>query len=180
MKSLTLLRHAKSSWDDPVANDFDRPLNERGRRAARAIGREMRARQLEYDLVVASPAARVVETLRDVADGYGRPFNLHLDERVYLAPAGLLLELVRQADDSLERLMLVGHNPGLERLALLLTHGHDGRLRMRLREKYPTGALAEISLPVEHWDEAEQGIGTLQRFVRPRDLDPSLGPDQQS
>jgi phosphohistidine phosphatase len=180
MKSLTLLRHAKSSWDDPIARDFDRPLNKRGRRAALAIGREMRARRLRFDLVLASPAARVVETLRDVAEGYGQPFDLQLDERVYLASAELLLDLVRHADDSRRRLMLVGHNPGLERLALLLTHGHDGKLRTLLREKYPTGALAEISLPIDHWDEVGPGIGTLRRYIRPRDLDSSLGPDRES
>jgi phosphohistidine phosphatase len=180
MKTLTLLRHAKSSWDDPVARDFDRPLNKRGRRAARAVGREMREQKLEFDLVIASPAARVVETLEDVAEGYGREFKLKLDERIYLASPEVLLDLIRHADDNLERLMLVGHNPGLERLALLLTHGHDGDLRLQLREKYPTGSLAEIALPIDHWDEAGQGSGTLKRFIRPRDLDPSLGPDETS
>jgi phosphohistidine phosphatase len=180
MKTLTLLRHAKSSWDDPIARDFDRPLNKRGRRAARAIGREMRAQQLAFDLVIASPATRVVETLGDVEDGYGRAFRLALDERIYLASPEILLDIVRHADDAHERVMLVGHNPGLERLALLLTQGHDGDLRTQLREKYPTGALAEISLPIDHWEESRQGIGTLNRFVRPRDLDPSLGPDQEN
>jgi phosphohistidine phosphatase len=180
MKTLTLLRHAKSSWDDPIARDFDRPLNKRGRRAARAIGQAMRSQRLTFDLVIASPAMRVVETLHDVADGYGRPFNLTFDEQIYLASPEALLDLVRHADDTLERLMLVGHNPGLERLALLLTDEHDGDLRTQLREKYPTGALAEISLPIDHWQDIEQGIGMLTRFIRPRDLDPSLGPDQES
>jgi phosphohistidine phosphatase len=73
MKILTLLRHAKSGWDDPVARDFDRPLNPRGRRAARTIGREMKAQGLAFDLVMASPARRVIETLEEVAAAYGAP-----------------------------------------------------------------------------------------------------------
>jgi len=178
MKTLTLLRHAKSAWDDPIERDFDRPLNKKGRRAARTVGREMRNRNLAFDLVLASPAARVVETLQDVEAGYGQSFDLHFDERIYLATAESLLELVRGTGDQAAALLLVGHNPGLERLALLLTRGHDGELRILLEEKYPTGALAEISLPVERWSDVTEGSGTLERFIRPRDLDPELGPDQ--
>jgi phosphohistidine phosphatase len=180
MKTLVLLRHAKSAWDDPIKRDFERPLNKRGRRAARAVGREMRAQHLAVDLVIASPAIRVVETLEDVEAGYGHDLNPHYDERIYLAAAGALLELVRQADDDADALMLVGHNPGLEQLALLLTQDQDGGLRVLMAEKYPTGALAEIALPIGHWREATQGIGTLLRFIRPRDLDPTLGPDADS
>jgi phosphohistidine phosphatase len=180
MKRLTLLRHAKSAWDDPIKSDFDRPLNKRGRRAALAVGREMRARGLTFDLVLASPAARVVETLDEVAIGYGRSFNLRFDERIYLAGTEALVELIRQTGDQTGSLMLVGHNPGLERLALQLTREQDGGLRPLLQEKYPTGALAEIALPVAHWRETAPGVGRLERFIRPRDLDPELGPDEDS
>lgn len=178
MKTLTLLRHAKSAWDDPVARDFDRPLNRRGRRAAKTIGREMRAQGLIFDAVIASPAVRVMETLADVAEGYGRQLEPHYDKRVYLATADTLLDLVHEADDGAERLLIVGHNPGLERLAMLLTDGEG--LRTELAIKYPTATVAEISLPVEHWREVREGIGTLDRFIRPRDLDPELGPDEDT
>ena len=177
MKTLILLRHAKSAWDDSSLRDFERPLNKRGRRAARTIGREMRSQGLAFDAVLASPAARVVETLADVSEGYGAPIAAAYDERVYLATAATLLELVRKANDKADRLLLVGHNPGLETLALLLTreHGENG-LRRELAGKYPTAALAEIALPVEHWRDVEAGGGELSRFIRPRDLDPELGP----
>ncbi|WP_129791649.1 histidine phosphatase family protein [Sphingosinicella sp. CPCC 101087] len=179
MKTLTLLRHAKSGWDDPALRDFDRPLNKRGRRAARTIGREMRARGLAFDAIVASPAARVVETLADVAHGYGGPIDPEFDPRVYLASAATLLELVREANDSADRLLLVGHNPGLEMLALLLTEAEPSNgLRRDLAEKYPTATLAEIALPVDHWNEVEAGSGRLSRFIRPRDVDPELGPEE--
>lgn len=178
MKTLTLLRHAKSAWDDPVARDFDRPLNKRGRRAAKTIGREMRTQNLVFDSVIASPAVRVVETLADVADGYGHAFDPRYDKRIYLATADTLLDLIHEADDGAERLLIVGHNPGLERLAMLLTSGEG--LRTELAIKYPTATVAEITLPVEQWREAREGIGTLVRFIRPRDLDPELGPDEDT
>lgn len=178
MKTLTLLRHAKSTWDDPVARDFDRPLNKRGRKAAQTIGREMRAQGLEFDRIIASPAARVRETLEEVAKGYGRSLDPSFEERIYLAAPETLLEVVREAPDSAQRLLIVGHNPGLEGLALLLTSG--GGLREELQTKYPTATVAEISLPAESWRDVSEGVGTIGRFIRPRDLDPELGPDEDS
>jgi len=167
MKTLTLLRHAKSGWDDPSLTDFERPLNARGREAARAMGGEMRALGLAFDRVVASPAARVTETLDGLAESYG-PLDPVYDERVYLASAETLLALVRATGDSCASLLVVGHNPGMERLALLLSS--PGPLREEIAAKYPTGALAEIAFPVDHWRDVGPGSGTLERFLRPRDL----------
>jgi phosphohistidine phosphatase len=178
MKTLTLLRHAKSTWDDPVARDFDRPLNRRGHKAARAVGLEMRALGLRFDRVVASPAARVIETLAGVAEGYGEALEPELEPRIYLATVDTLLELVRAGEDEVDRLLLVGHSPGLEGLALLLAG--ENPLRDELAVKYPTGTLAEIALPVVSWRDVRPGIGRIDRFIRPRDLDPELGPDRDS
>ena len=179
MKTLTLLRHAKSTWDDPVARDFDRPLNRRGRRAAQTIGREMRALGLEFDQVIASPAVRVMETLDEVSNGYGRDLKPSFDKRVYLASVESLLDIVRETDEGAERLLIVGHNPGMEGLALSLS-AEENALRAELALKYPTATLAEIALPVDHWSDVREGAGTLIRFIRPRDLDPELGPDEDS
>ncbi len=178
MKTLTLLRHAKSTWDDPVARDFDRPLNRRGRQAARTIGREMRSRNLVFDEVLASPAVRVMETLADVRESYGGGIEPRYDKRIYLASAATLLDLIHAAGDCVERLLIVGHNPGLEQLVLLLAE--EGPLRSEAAVKYPTATLAEITLPVERWSDVKEGTGTLVRFIRPRDLDPELGPDEDS
>jgi len=175
MRTLTLLRHAKSGWDAPVARDFDRPLNARGRKAARAMGREMRRLGLGFDLVLASPAVRVTETLTEVAQGYGAAVDTRFDESIYLAPVDVLLALVRGADDKGTRLLLVGHNPGMEQLALLLAGA--GPLRDEIAAKYPTGALAEIGFEVPHWRDVAPGSGLLARFVRPRELAEGLGPD---
>jgi phosphohistidine phosphatase len=177
MKVLTLLRHAKSTWDDPVARDFDRPLNGKGRRAARALGQEMRARGLAFDAVIASPAVRVTETLRDVGDGYGHDLEPQQDADLYLASAATLLERVQRVDDAVGRLLLVAHNPGLEQLVLLLAGSDESGLRGEAEVKYPTATLAEIRIETEHWADVAEGSGTLTRFIRPRDLDPELGPD---
>lgn len=169
MKTLTLLRHAKSGWDDPSLSDFERPLNARGHVAARAMGREMRALGLAGDRIVASPAARVTETIDGLAESYG-PLAPVYDERIYLASLDTLLDIVRATDDAHHTLLLVGHNPGMERLALLLSRG--GPLHDEVALKYPTGALAEISFPVDHWRDVAESGGTLERFLRPRDLSP--------
>lgn len=178
MKRLTLLRHAKSTWDDPVARDFDRPLNRRGRRAARTMGLEMKRLELRFDKVIASSAARVVETLAELAQAYGDGLAPELHRNIYLAPPETLLECVRATPETIQSLLVVGHNPGLESLTLLLTAKESGTLREQAEVKYPTAALAEISLPVEHWREVKRGEGKLERFIRPRDLDPELGPDE--
>jgi phosphohistidine phosphatase len=175
MKTLTLLRHAKSGWDDPVARDFDRPLNPRGRRAARVVGERMKAEGLGFDLVLASPAQRAVETLEEVEAAFG-PLNASYEKRIYLASTETLLDIVHEADDAAERLLLVGHNPGFERLTVVLTRA--GALRREVEIKYPTGTLAEIRFKVDHWRDVSCGAGELARFIRPRDLDRELGPEE--
>lgn len=178
MKILTLLRHAKSGWDDPVSRDFDRPLNPRGRRAARTVGAEMKALGLTFGRALASPARRVVETLEEVEAEFG-PLRPVYDQRLYLASVPTLLEIVHGAPDAVERLLLVGHNPGLEEIALRLSRYDEAGLRGEVEVKYPTGTVAEIGLPVEHWSQVKEGMGRILRFIRPRDLDPELGPDSE-
>ena len=171
MKSLTLLRHAKSSWADPGTDDFDRPLNARGLEAARAIGAEMRKLGLAFDAIITSPAARAVETLAEASHGYGAPLTGEEDGCVYLAPKALLLEIIRATDDKVGSLLLVGHNPGFELLAASLTEGDDSPERAAMAGKYPTGALAEIAFDIAHWQDVAPGTGRLVRFIRPRDLE---------
>ncbi|HEY0311785.1 MAG TPA: histidine phosphatase family protein [Allosphingosinicella sp.] len=173
MKVLTLLRHAKSGWDDPVLRDFDRPLNPRGRRAARTVTREIRRLGLGFDRVLASPARRVIETLEEV--GQSVPLAPDYDQRLYLASSEALLELARGTKDGVDRLLLVAHNPGLEELALRLSGA--GELRDELALKYPTATLAELEFDVASWRQVRDGGAILTRFIRPRDLDPALGPE---
>lgn len=169
MKTLFVLRHAKSSWDAPGQRDADRPLNTRGRAAAAAIGRALRDRDFAVDAILASTARRVVETLDGIAQAFGRPLDVTFDETFYHASAGHLLRRIRAADSAVGRLLLVGHNPGLQQLVLDLAG--PGGLRDAVAAKFPTGALAELHLPVERWAEVGAGAAQLVGLTTPRDLE---------
>ena len=169
MKTLTLLRHAKSEQDSP-AGDFGRSLNDRGRADSRRMGTEIRDLGLSFDLILASPAKRVVETLDALADSHDQKLSPRFDRRLYAATPEMLLDIVRSTEDRVDRLLIVGHNPGLERLAIGMTDGDRGQLRQRLLTKFPTGALAEMSLPIDCWREAGTASASISRFVQPRDL----------
>ena len=156
MKSLTLFRHAKTERESDTGRDFDRQLNDRGRADAPRVGEEIRKLGLEYDLILSSPAARAAQSaeLAGLSPRY--------DERIYDASSGELLALVQAVDDSVDRLMLVGHNPGFERLASRL-HGQEVEM--------PTGSLIEMALPIDGWKDAGSGGGRLVRFLKPKELD---------
>jgi phosphohistidine phosphatase len=179
MKTLTLLRHAKSSWDDPVARDFDRPLNAKGQRAAVTVGRHLRSEAMRFDHVVASPAVRIVETVEQVEQGYGGALAPAWDRRIYLASAASLLDVVHELPAGAESALLIGHNPGLEDLILMLIPDRAGdALRDSVEEKFPTAALAVMTFDIDDWHAVRADGGTLVRFTRPRDLDPALGPNR--
>ncbi|KQN92403.1 phosphohistidine phosphatase [Sphingomonas sp. Leaf231] len=177
MKTLTLLRHAKSGWDDPVARDYDRPLNLKGRRAAAAMGRHVQSLGLDFDRVIASPAARVQETVTEVEGGLARALSPEWDRRLYLASAATLLDVVHETGGDTRSLLLIGHNPGLEELTMLLVPDDAGGLREAVAQKYPTATLAEMTFDTDDWRDVATGRATLRRFIRPRDVDPTLGPD---
>lgn len=166
MKTLFLLRHAKSDYP-PGVRDLERPLNARGRAAAVKMGEELRRLGLAADHILASTAARVVETLSLVSDGYGGRMPVDYREALYLASPETILSLIAQSDDADQRLLLVGHNPGVQQLALQL--GVAGAARDSITAKYPTGALTEIALPIDRWADIEDP-GSIVRFIRPRDL----------
>jgi phosphohistidine phosphatase len=168
MKTLYLLRHAKSSWKEPL-DDRDRPLSPRGRRAAPAMAEYMKAEGLVPDRVLCSPAVRARATWAGMAPVLGSiPVSYHAV--IYDAGSVGLLDLIHGVDDGQVSLLLVGHNPAIEELASRLVGRGPDELRDRLRRKYPTAALAALDLPVDHWREAAWGAATLVRFVRPKDL----------
>jgi phosphohistidine phosphatase len=162
MKSLIVLRHAKSSWTDPELTDQERPLKKRGRKASVLIGDFLRDQRLKPDLVLCSTARRAVETVELVLETAGFDVETKYDDRLYLATPTLCVEVVAEVDSRKKRVLLVGHNPGLEDLLNRLTG---------VRELMPTAALAEISCPVEKWSGlATKRDCTLERLVRPREL----------
>jgi phosphohistidine phosphatase len=167
VRRLHLLRHAKSSWDDATLDDRDRPLAPRGRRAATRIARWARKHDVRPQLVVSSDALRARETLERVLAGLGEP-DVRIENALYGARAETLLERVRALPDEVEEAMLVGHNPGLADLLLLLAG--PGKLRERAEAKVPTGALATLEADVARWAELEPGGARLVAFVVPREL----------
>jgi phosphohistidine phosphatase len=172
MKRLTVLRHAKSSWAEPGIDDFNRPLNERGWEAARRMGKELKHRKASFDFALASPAARVRETIDGLTETFGEPkFAIRFEPRIYLASAEMLLEIVRETAADVEDLLLIGHSPAMERLAVELSRDDKDGLRARIAEKFPTAALAMIELPVADWAEVEPGKGKVVELILPKELD---------
>jgi phosphohistidine phosphatase len=163
---LYLLRHAKSSWTDPRLADHDRPLTSRGRRAAKAIGRHLRDQGIEPEFVLCSPAIRARETLERI--GPAR-HGAHVEPELYGAGAGALLARLHEVPPAVASVMLIGHNPGMQQLALLLAH--PGPELRELEAKFPTAALATLAFPGPDWRTLDRGTAELIGFVRPRDLE---------
>jgi phosphohistidine phosphatase len=165
MKTLLILRHAKSSWDDPALDDHERPLNARGLRDAPRMGRLMAREGCLPDLVVSSTAVRARTTARIALAAADCEAPLTLSEDLYLADPSVYVRSLEAADDGLNRIMVVGHNPGLEDLI--------GRLTGR-NERMPTAALAILRVPFESWAEIECPPGCkLLHVWRPKELEPS-------
>jgi phosphohistidine phosphatase len=161
VKRVWLLRHAKSSWDDPALDDHDRPLAPRGRKAARRIARWATDAELRPDLVLSSSALRARSTLELVVDGRGDP-DVEIERSLYTATSFDLLSRLQGVDDGVEELLLVGHNPALHELAGILAPPGP--------EDFPTGALIGFRLEIAGWQEARPGCGAVASFVVPRSL----------
>jgi phosphohistidine phosphatase len=171
MKLLYLLRHAKSSWSDRDLDDFDRPLNKRGRQAMKMMVGYFRDHSILPEVVICSPAKRTGETLK-----YLRPTlnaaQVHFDRRVYEASYQTLLLCLAELPPETGSALLIGHNPGLERLALYLMNDQvHGPGAARLSEQYPTGSLAILSIPASDWRDLKVGCSRLDDFIRPADLE---------
>jgi phosphohistidine phosphatase len=161
MKTLFVLRHAKSSWDNPNQIDFERPLNERGLKTAPKMGEFMKEKDLVPDLIISSPAMRAKTTAQMVKDAGEFSAEIKFDQRIYEATVGTLLEVLNDAPESAERLLFVGHNPGFEDLVRNLT----GEIR-----EMPTAALAEIELKIENWKEIRPACGKLRNLFKPKEI----------
>ena len=171
LKTLYLLRHGKSSWDDPALADFARPLAGRGRRAALAMGEHMARSKWIPDLVLCSSAVRARQTLEFAMRAWSSPKpEVRFQRNFYMAEADALLQQTRQLDDSASSAMLVGHDPGIRDLALLLAGKAEDLFLDRLTRKFPTAALAVFTFPFRRWDKIAAESGNLISFVRPKDL----------
>ncbi len=170
MKTLLLLRHAKSDWAASGLDDIDRPLAPRGRDAAPCMGRYLSAEGLIPDLVLCSTARRAQETWDLVAPELGQEVPVRISKGLYAVSSAALLAALRRVPDDCDRLLLIGHNPEIEDLAHRLAGTGKAKALANLAEKYPTAALAEIRFARDSWAKISEGSGVLHRFVRPRDL----------
>ena len=182
MQQLLLLRHAKSSWDNPAQPDHARPLNARGRAAARGLRTTLRDLGLLPDVILVSSARRTIQTLEALAPWDETPLIEPMDG-LYLAEPKRLFDIIRGVSETVRSLMLVGHNPGLHEFALSLAgmapleaeHGApSSSVTERLARDFPAGALAEFTV-AGPWRELRAGSGRLVRFVCPRDVAEAAG-----
>ncbi len=170
MKTLLLLRHAKSSWDDASVGDYDRPLAERGRKAAPKIARELASRGWLPDTVLVSPALRTRQTWELVAAELPDAPKATFPKTLYMAPPESLLQKLRRTPKRTDTLLMIGHNPGMEELAERLAGaGADAAALARLKEKFPTAALARFTFD-GGWPELDFGAARLTDLLRPKDL----------
>ncbi len=166
MKSIYLLRHAKSSWDDPAEADFDRPLAKRGLKAAAAMAEHFLRSDIRPALILCSPARRTRQTAELL--GLGEPLY---DPRLYEASGLGLLACLKAVARETPSVLLIGHNPGLRNLALLLAKAKPGSAAWdRLAEKLPTGALVCLGADIDDWRNLAMGRCSLDGLVRPKDL----------
>nr|WP_281384708.1 histidine phosphatase family protein [Nitrospirillum iridis] len=168
-----MLRHMKSSWDNDSVPDHERPLSARGERAAATMAEYLRRRKggtPQPDLILCSTAARTRATLAGLLPLWREPPRMIVDRVFYMASAPVLAERLRALPDAMSTVLLIGHNPGLEDLALDLASPEVTSLRTRIMEKYPTGALARLEFATDRWADVGAGKGHLAEFVVPRDL----------
>jgi phosphohistidine phosphatase len=162
MRTLLILRHAKSSWKDDSLPDHDRPLNKRGLKDAPRMGQLLRREDLLPDLILCSSAKRARVTAELVAEESGYEGELRLKDDLYAFDAEAYLEALSELEDKYNCVMLVGHNPAMEELLEALTGGF---------ERMPTAALALLELPIEHWSELEnEPEGKLIHLWHPKEL----------
>jgi phosphohistidine phosphatase len=174
MRTLFLLRHAKSSWDDSQQRDYDRPLNPRGEAAASLMGRFLRAQGLRTDHLLVSSAVRTRQTWSLVNAVWRLDVQPQFEDAIYMATVDTLLGLVQAAPKPARTMMMIGHNPGFEDLAFkLVIDGDSGGLDL-LDQGFKTAAFAELTFDVADWNEIAPKSATLQRFITPRSLDRSM------
>lgn len=166
MRTLYLLRHAKSSWADPALPDRQRPLAPRGRRDAKRIAKHLVRLEIQPELVLCSSAVRTRETLDRL--GFGDGSTVRLEDELYGASAEQLLERIRLVPEPIASVMVIGHNPGLQNLALLLAE--EGADLDRLDEKFPTAGLATLTLPGTAWSQVAPDAAALTAYVVPKQL----------
>lgn len=172
MLTLSLLRHAKSSWADPQLDDHDRPLAKRGAKAIPLVAKFIRHEKLRPDLILCSDAMRTRATLSLLLAELGAPTpRVIYDDALYLAPPSVIRGVIAASAASEPHVLVVGHNPGLHALALELVGHGERKLLSALAQEFPTGALAVLNFQATAWADIAGSTGNLEHFTTPRRLD---------
>lgn len=162
MKKLYLIRHAKSSWNDLNLDDFDRPLNKRGKHDAKLMGERLKSKQIKPDLIIASPAKRASITANSIAKKIGYDLEkIDYQETIYEASLNNLLSILKSIDNKNDVVFLIGHNPSLNSLLDYLVESHN-------IENIVTTGIVEIELDVERWGEIDEDSGEVVLFEFPK------------
>lgn len=169
MLTLYIMRHAKSAWDCPDLSDHDRPLKERGIKAAQSMGAAIKSLGAP-NFVLCSSAKRAQETLTNVMKGAGEHWQYEICPEIYGSSASGVLHLIRMMGEAKTPLLLVGHNPTFQELAMALTSNRETQDYLDLCMKMPTGALAVLEFPISSYRSLDWGLGKLKHFICPRDL----------
>ena len=161
MKKLYVIRHAKSSWDDLGLRDFDRPLNDRGKRDAPKMGKRLKERGIYPDLMLSSPAVRALSTCREIAAVLGYPFDhIKTDKRIYHADETAILEVLKEIKDHYKSVMIFGHNPGFTTFVNSLFGENINNL--------PTCGVVGGKLSIDKWSDIHFGCGEMKFFDYPK------------
>ena len=168
--TVTLLRHAKSSWGDKALADFDRPLSERGVRDAPRMAKWLRAEGVAPELVLCSTAQRTQQTLALIRPTLPNRCTVQLTKSLYMADVRTLLTAIRGAPETVRHIMLIGHNPGLEDAARTLVGAGDQALRAAMAAKFPSAGCAMITFDAAQWSAVAARAGVLTRWMTPRGL----------
>jgi phosphohistidine phosphatase len=173
VKTVLLLRHAKSAWSNADLADHERPLNRRGERAAEAMADHIVKKAPRPDLILCSTATRSRQTLAPLVHRLTAPAPpILLEKGLYIAPQAILLARLRKVADEARIVLLIGHNDGIWQLADALAGSGRAGLLQALHEKFPTGALAVLRAPIDHWADLAAGSAELLDYLRPRDVAP--------
>ena len=170
MKTVHLLRHAKSDWGNPGLDDHDRPLAPRGRRAAVVMGVHFAQQRYRPTLVLCSSALRTRQTLEALLPHLPVRPEVLIEEEIYLASCGRLLSRIQEIDDGQSGVLLIGHNPGIAELARTLAGSGERASLRRLATRFPTAASAVCEFDLQHWSDLAPGSGCLLSFATPKDL----------
>ena len=170
MKTIFLLRHAKSKWGDPNISDFDRPLADRGIKSAKKIGKYLKKKNYTPNVVYCSSALRAKQTCECINRIIKKKKNIIYKKDLYMSDSGTFIKFLKNTKDKYNSAMIISHNPGIENFAIEMIQNKDNEIYDNINAKYPTGGLVIIKLKNSNWSKLKFESGEVCEFIKPREL----------